>query len=567
MRAVFPYIRTQLGRLCFGLTVKLVGTVVELLLPWMLSVILDEFVPAEDGKNILLWGGLMLFCALLCLGANVLANGMATGTSRAITEKLRGDLFRKVTALTCAEADRFTVPSLISRLTSDTYNVHQMIDRMQRIGVRAPILLIGGIAVTLALEPVLALVLLATFPILGAVVFTVTRRGVSLYGDTQKKQDGLVRRAQESMTGIRVIRALSKESYENERFDAANEDVVRSERRAGLLMNVTNPVMNLVLNFGLTAVIVVGAYRVNGGQAEPGTLIAFLSYFTIMLNALMMISRIFMLCSKGSASATRLAEVLEAKAAMDLFALPTEETDKHIEFRGVSFSYDKVRDNVTDVTFSLRRGETLGIIGPTGSGKSTVLNLLLRFYDADRGEIRINGRDVRAIPKAELYRMFGVALQNDFLFGGTIGDNVDFERGLDASAIRAATELAQAEFIATRKDGLDGNIAMKGADLSGGQKQRLLLARALAAEPDILLLDDASSALDYKTDALLRKAMGKVLRQTTKIIVAQRVSSIRHADQILVLDDGKVLGLGTHEELLNTCASYRDIAEIQMGEV
>lgn len=567
MRAVFPYIRTQLGRLCLGLTVKLIGTVVELLLPWMLSVIIDEFVPAEDGEKILLWGGLMLLCALLCLAANVVANGMATGTSRAITERLRSDLFRKVTALTCAEADRFTVPSLISRLTSDTYNVHQMIDRMQRIGVRAPILLLGGIAVTLALEPVLALVLLATFPLLGAVVFTVTRRGVRMYGDTQKKQDGLVRRAQESMTGIRVIRALSKETYENERFDRANEDVVRSERRASLLMNVTNPVMNLVLNFGLTAVIVVGAYRVNGGAAEAGTLIAFLSYFTIMLNALMMISRIFMLCSKGSASAARLAEVLEAKAAMDLYDIPPEETDKHIEFRHVSFSYGKVRDNVTDIDFSLRHGETLGIIGPTGSGKSTVLNLLLRFYDADRGEIRIGGRDVRAIPEKELHQMFGIALQNDFLFGGTLRDNIDFERGLDGEAIRTAAEVAQAEFIASRRDGLDGTIAMKGADLSGGQKQRLLLARAMAADPEILLLDDASSALDYKTDALLRRAMGEKFQSTTKIIVAQRVSSIRHADRILVLDGGKVLGLGTHEELLETCASYRDIAEIQMGEV
>ncbi len=566
MKTIFGYIRPKAPRIAVGLSIKFIGTIVELLLPWMLSVILDEYVPAKDIHNIFLWGGLMILCALVCLFANVIANRMACKTSRDITRNIRRDLFNKVTSLTCAEADHFTTPSLISRLTTDTYHLHQMYDRMQRLGIRAPILLIGGIIVTFTLDAKLTLVLIATMPFLCAIVWSVTGKGVKLYAGAQIKQDNMVRRAKESMAGIRVIQALSKVKYEQDQFDVANVDVVQCEKQASMLMNITNPVMNLLLNVGQTAVIVVGAYLVNSGELLSGTLIAFLSYFTIILNALMTISRIFMICTRGVASGRRVSEVLNSPAEMKVEDIPKTDTDAHIEFDHVTFSYDKVQPNVTDIHFALGKGETLGIIGPTGAGKSTVLQLLLRFYDPDQGAIRINGRDLRSIPAHELHTMFGIAMQNDFLFAGTIGENIDFKRNLDREKWMAAAKLAQAEFIDSRKDGFDGSIASKGSDLSGGQKQRLLLSRAFADEPDILLLDDSSSALDYKTDAKLRRAILDHHADSTKIIVAQRISSIRHANLIMVLDDGNVLGLGTHEQLMQSCTPYREIATAQMGE-
>lgn len=567
MRTVFSYLRPKAGAMAVQLCVKFAGTVMELLLPWMLSVILDAYVPAGDLPGIWRWGGLMVLCAAAAWGANVLANRMATAISRDFTQRLRGDLFARVALLSCAQEDAFTTPSLISRLTSDTYNVHQMVDRMQRLGVRAPILLLGGIGITLTLEPVLTLVLIAVLPLLGAVVWLVSRKGIGLYTRTQAALDGLVRRAQESMAGIRVIQALSKGEYEAGRFDAANAEAVRRERTAGLLMSVTNPVMNLLLNGGLTLVIVAGAYRVNAGDTQPGAIIAFLSYFTIILNALMMVSRLFVMYSKGAASGRRIAEVLDAPRQLEAQPCPADGGPAAVAFDHVSFSYGKRRQDVADVSFALRPGETLGIIGPTGSGKSTLLRLLLRFYDPDAGAVRIDGQDVRALPPAQLHALFGVVFQNDFLYAGTIGENIDFGRGLSRAGLAWAAHTAQADFAAQKEGGLDAPLAPKGANLSGGQKQRVLLARALAGRPRILLLDDSSSALDYKTDAALRRALAQELGGVTKIIVAQRVSSIRHADHILVLEDGRAVGCGAHEELLRTCPNYREIARIQMGEV
>lgn len=568
MKMIFNvYIRPKLGNMLLQISIKLSGTLIELLLPWMLSVILDDLVPLGDLGPILQWGLMMVACAGLAWWGNAAANRMSTRISRDITRRLRHDLFAKTSYLSSAQTDAFTTPSLISRLSSDTYNMHQMIDRMLRLGVRAPILLVGGISVAFLMDPVLTLVLAATMPLLGIVVWQVSSRGIRMYTKTQEALDRMIRRAQESMAGIRVIQALSKSEYERGRFDQANADVVRRERRAAMLMNVTNPVMNLLLNTGLTGVIVVGAYRVNADLTGPGTIIAFMSYFTIILNALMMVSRLFVMYSKGVASGRRIAEVLESEQQMLPEALPAKATENYVEFDHVNFSYNKVRNNLTDISFALKKGETLGIIGPTGCGKSTILNLLLRFYDVDSGNIRIGGKNVRSIPHEKLHTMFGVVFQNDFLYAGTIKENIDFGRDLPQENIEAAAHTAQAEFIAEREGGFQAELVPKGANLSGGQKQRLLLARAMAGNPQILLLDDSSSALDYKTDAALRRALAHDFADVTKIIIAQRVSSIRTADKILVLEDGKEVGYGTHDELLRSCESYREIAEAQMGEV
>ena len=610
MKTIASYIRTE-GRItAFALVIKISGSVTDLLLPWMLSVILDDYVPVRDLKGIFAWGTLMMVSAAFAFICNVAANRISCGTSRDITRRIRQDLFIRVTGLSCAQIDELTVPSLLSRLTSDTYNVHQMIDRMQRLGVRAPILLIGGIAVTFTMEPVLTLVLLCILPLLGLLVFMVSRNGIRLYTRTQIALDEMVRRTRESIAGIRVIQALSKTDYEEARFDRANAEVADRDQKATMLMNITNPMMNLMLNTGLTLVIVLGAYRVDRGITKPGTIIAFLSYFTIILNALMMVSRLFVMYSKGVAGARRIEEVLEAPEDLPILAFGRDEkadsrTDMLVSecseahshaddmtaadvdgdsaaemlpgalkkpvpeicFDHVSFSYGKVEDDIKDISFRLYKGETLGIIGPTGSGKSTILSLLLRFYDPSSGTVSIRGRDVRSMPGNELHSLFGTVFQNDFIFSGDIRSNIDFGRDLDEERIRAAIDTAQAGYIYEKKDGLLEYVAANGSNLSGGQKQRLLLSRAFAGDAEILLLDDSSSALDYRTDALLRRALGRDCRDATKIIVAQRVSSIRNADHILVLEEGREVGYGTHEELMRDCDSYREIARIQMEEV
>ena len=566
MKTLWTYIKPKIKMMSLGFGIKFIGTVIELLLPWILAVILNRYAPARDWDMTRRLGLLMLLCSGAALAANVTANRLATKTARDIIYRLRQDLFSKVLKLSCRQADELTESSLISRITSDTYHVYRMLDRMQRMGVRAPIMLFGGVAITMVIEPVLTLILLAILPILATVVWQVSRRGTRRYEKTQEALDGLIRRAQESMAGIRVIKALSKDEYEKSCFDKINKEVVQTEKQATLLMNITGPVMNFLLNAGLTLVVVVGAFRVNRGLTQTGTIIAFLSYFTLILIALMAVSRLFTMYSKGAASARRIAEVLAAEEIRVPAAEDRPGESGQIAFEAVNFSYDKVRNNLTEISFVIEPGQTLGIIGPTGSGKSTLLRLLLRFYVPDRGCIRLDGRDIQAMPAQELYARFGTVLQNDFLYAAAMKDNISLGRRLKEEDLQLALQTAQADFIREKEGGLAYEIAARGHDISGGQKQRLLLARALAAKPPILLLDDSSSALDFKTDACLRSALAEHFAAATKIIVAQRISSIKHADQILVLQDGRVIGQGSHEELMKSCAYYREAAAIQMGE-
>lgn len=565
MTKITTYLKPYCFRMFVGFVIKFIGTIMDLFIPWILSHMIDEVAPTRNIVSILLWGLLMITCSVAAWQGNVIANRMASSVSANVTRKLRHDLFEKIAYLSCRNVDRFTVPSIISRLTSDTYNVHQMLGMIQRLGIRAPILLIGGVSLTIFLDFGMSMTLVAVLPFVTVAVFTITKKGIPLFTNLQKAVDVLVRTVRENITGIRVIKALSKTDYEKQRFNGINETVVAREKEAGINMAKTNPLMNLFLNLGLVAVILVGAYEVNKGISEPGKIIAFLSYFTIILNAMLMITRIFVTLSKGTASFKRIAEVLDTPE--DVITEPDViPTDDHIIFDHVSFSYNKKQNNINDVSFSLKKGETLGIIGATGSGKSTIVKLLMRFYDADSGCIRINGRNINSIPSEELHTKFGVVFQNDALFADTICENIDFGRGIDRENIQRATVFAQAdEFIKAVDGGLDYKLTIKGANLSGGQKQRVLLSRAFAGSPEILILDDASSALDYKTDAKLRRALSENFKDTTKIIVAQRISSIKHADKILVLDEGNVIGFGTHDELIQNCGVYAEISKTQLG--
>lgn len=577
MKTILKYMKPYNTYILFTLLLKFGASMMDLLIPSLLAKIIDDIVPLGEVRLIFWWGGVMILCAVISVTTNVRANRMAEISAGGMTRQLRHDLFEKITYLSARQMNEFTVSSAVSRLTSDTYNVNRMMARMQRLGVRGPILLTGGILITVTMEPKLASVLIASLPFIAVIVWVVTKLSIPVYTWQQRVLDGLVRVLQENITGVRVIRALSRTDYERERYDGVNEELARIEQKAGRISSASGPATTLVLNLGLTAVIITGAYLVQKGETGPGAIIAFLSYFILILNAMLGITRIFVMCSKGMASLGRISEVLEAPEEMQV-QIRSEESDKAIagvseesiplvEFRDVSFSYNGKGDHLSHISFTLKKGESLGIIGATGSGKSTIVNLLLRFYDVDSGSIWIGGRRIDTIPYPELRAMFGVVFQNDYLMASSVEENIDFFRGLDGAQVREAAQYAQAEAFIREKEGeMDARIAVRGNNLSGGQKQRIMIARALAAKPKILILDDASSALDYKTDAKLRKELGANFRNTTTINIAQRVSSIQGADHILVLEDGGCIGYGTHTELLEQCAEYRLIYELQMGQ-
>ncbi len=575
---VIRYLKPYCPRMGVGFLIKFWGTIMDLCIPYILAYIIDSVIPKQQKSLVLLWGFFMIFCSVLAVTFNIIANRMASKVASDATELIRHDLFSNIMYLSNRQTDFFTKPSLISRMTTDTYNLHQMIGRVQRLGVRAPILLIGGICVTFTLDPAMACVLVAVLPLLGIITVYVSRKSIPMYIVLQEASDRFVRMVREDIAGIRVIKALSKTDYETEKFRAINKEVVERERKNGMVMAIIDPAMNILLNLGLVCVIFVGALRVNGGSSEVGKILAFTTYFTIILNAMLSISKMFTILSKAIASGNRIWQVLETKEDIQVLEVKEAQqtskakediqTPEEIVFEHVSFSYLKQKDaDIRDLSFRIKRGETLGIIGEIGSGKSTIINLMMRMYDADQGRILISGRDVRTYKPEELKSRFGVVFQNDTIFEDTIAGNVTLGRELDETQVQEALLYARArEFVEDRTDREEEALNIKGANLSGGQKQRVLIARALAAKPRILILDDSSSALDYKTDAALRKGIREHFAGTTLVIVAQRISSILNADHILVMEDGKAIGYGTHEELLRSCAVYREIGKSQMGE-
>lgn len=569
MKTILKYIRPYGFRMAIGFCIKVLATLSELVLPIILTHILKEVVVTQDIRQILFWGAMMLvFSGAACI-LNIIANRMATLVARNFSEHIRKDLFSSTLYLSASQTDRFTIPSLESRITTDTYNVHHFIAMIQRLGVRAPILLIGGIAITLFMDTYLAMAMLAVLPFIFVTVFFISRKGVPLYSNVQRSVDSMIRVVREDVLGIRVIKALSKEHYEHGRYDNVNAALSKNERKAGIIMSAVNPIMSLLMNGGIVAVIALSASRVANHQSDPETVIAFMQYFTQISMAMMTLSRMFVMYTKSAASAKRIGEVLDAPAELPVGSeadFPAKEEESHISFDNVSFSYLGKLNDLDHISFSLPKGGSLGIIGATGSGKTTLIRLLMRFYDPKDGAIRINGRDIRTIPKDELYRHFGVAMQHDFLYAETVEENICFGRELSHEQVVRAARIAQADdFISAFPDGYGHMLSQKGTNVSGGQKQRILIARALAANPDILILDDSSSALDYKTDANLRRALREEMAGTTVITVAQRVSSVMSCNLILVLDEGRIIGMGDHEHLMNTCTEYREISNSQMG--
>lgn len=606
MKEFLHYVKPHIPTMLYGFTIKFTGTIMDLLIPYILSYIIDEVTPRNNISQVFFWGGMMVVCAALVLVCNVWANRVASAVSRDTLQALRYDLFYKISYLSSSQVDAFTIPSLVTRMTTDTYNLHRMLNMIQRMGVRAPILLLGGVVVTMLIDPVLSGILCFLIPFMTFVVVYISRKSIPLFTKAGLSADNMIRVVRENASGIRVIKALSRTEHEKERYDVVNLQLNHDETKASVMMASSGPLINLLLNFGLVMVVLAGAWRVASGHMKPGAIVAFLTYFTIILNAVMAISRLITMYSKAAASAGRIAEVLNTPADMKVYsageadgnltgqstggANGTDGTDlrrqageadradilqrtgesdtgqvPHIEFDHVSFSYNKRVKNLNDISFSLNPGQSLGIIGPTGAGKSTLVQLLLRLYDIDEGVIRINGRDITTFPLKELRQRFGVVFQNDVLFKETLLHNIDMGRSISQEDIDKAVHIAQAETFIREAGGYEMGVEARGVNLSGGQKQRVLIARALAGNPEFLILDDSSSALDYKTDAAFRTELAKAFSGTTTIIIAQRISSIMHCDKILVLEDGIPLGLGTHEELLKTCETYREISNIQMG--
>ena len=599
LRAIKPY----KWMFVFAIFLKFIGTACELLLPYILEHIVDHVAPTKDLAQVIIWGLLMFLAAFVCRMFNVAANRKAVDNAHHISYNVRQALFEKTANLSGKQFDSFGLPSLISRMTSDSYNVQQAVQQVQTLCVRAPIMLLGGAFFTLLLDPPLALILILMIPVLLAFVIFVSSRGIPLFTKVQQKLDVVVRMMRENITGIRVVKALSKSEYEIRRFGKANEDMMQSDIHASTIMAIPGPFTQMALNIGLVLVIIVGGNRVNAGQMDTGVILAFLTYFNMITMGVMGLNRIFMTLSRASASANRIDLVLQTE--IDQTVLSEEEAkkpsgDEFIRFEHVNFSYHEDGEISTpdsakatasrvegpkpiaeegfngetqekalkDISFAIKKGESLGIIGPTGCGKTTIINLLMRFYDVTDGGVFVDGRDVRTYPKDELRRKFGVAFQNDMIFQDTLRENINFGRNLTDEEINAAVDDAMAaEYVHSLEEGLKYEAAIKGANLSGGQKQRILISRALAGNPEILVLDDSSSALDYKTDAAMRKAVEQNHKDSTTILIAQRVSSVMNMTHILVMDNGECIGYGTHEELLQSCPAYREIYEIQMGSV
>lgn len=565
MKTLSGYLRPYRTQIFVCLLFKTIASFCELFIPALLGYMIDDVVPREDLGAVIGAGVLMLLLSLLTLLFHILGNRTAARASGYVARDLRHDLFLKTVTLDAPAIDSYGTPSLTSRLTTDTYHVTAFLARLFRLGVKAPITLIGGVVITLILDARLAVALLATLPLVSLSVWLVTKKATPLYYEEQEILDGMVRKVDETASGIRVIKALSKTKYETDAFCRVNRRLEKKEVEAGRLLSLTKPLCDLLLNLGLCAVIFIGTLlATHTGFHAAGTLLSFMTYFTVILNNMIMMTRIFIQLSRCMASAKRISEVLSTESRMPtLPAADFCEEDAYLRFSHVSFSYNKKAPDLRDVSFTLARGQTLGIIGATGSGKSTLISLLLRLYDPDKGQILLDGRDIRTYPYAELRKKFGVCFQYDFVPSATVAENVVFFRERSEDAVSDALHTAQADtFVNELPEGVNSHIDGRGANLSGGQKQRLTLARALYGSPEILVLDDATSALDYKTDRDLRSALRK-RKKTTTILVSQRIATVKDADKILFLKDGTLTGCGTHEELMKTHAEYRAVAEIQ----
>mgnify|MGYP001216079450 CR=1 FL=1 len=543
----------------------------DLYLPSLMADIVDVGIVNGDIDYITRVGGWMLLMAALAVICAVIASFLSSRTATGFGRDLRREVFEKVEGFSLEEFDDFGTSSLITRTTNDVNQMQQVVMIMLRMMLRAPFMCIGGIIMAISKDRKLSTIIIVVMPIIALTMFIIGKKGMPLFKIMQEKIDRLNLVLREKLTGIRVIRAFNRADYEKDRFDDASRDLAETAIRVNRIMSVGMPVMMLVMNFTIIAVIWFGGIRIDNGSMQVGDLMAFIQYIMHIMFSLIMFSMMFIMLPRASASAVRIGEVLDStNRIQDPLAPKDREVERgSIEFKDVTFSYPGAEQPIlSNVSFSTKPGEVTAIIGGTGSGKSTLINLIPRFYDIDEGSILFDGVDIRDMTQACLRAKIGFVPQKALLFSGTIGDNIRVgkEDATDEEVMSAA-DIAQAiEFISDLEDGLDSMTTQGGTNLSGGQKQRLSIARALVRQPALYIFDDSFSALDFKTDAKLRSALKEEIGDSSVIIIAQRISTVMDADQIIVMDKGQVVGKGTHRDLLKTCKVYREIASSQLSE-
>ena len=554
-----------------GQTSKLIEAIFEVIVPLIMAAIVDNGIKGNMGKGyVYKMGGVLILLGVLGLCFALICQYLASKASQSVGTVMRNDMFRHINSLSHAELDRLGTPSLITRLTNDINQVQQAVAMFIRLVVRAPFIVIGSAIMAMSIDLKLSVIFVIIIPLVVLVLYLIMSRSIKYYKVIQKKLDRISLVTREGLSGVRVIRAFSRQDTEQKRFDEANDDYLDISLRVGRLSALLNPLTYVILNLAIAAIVWYGGVGVDTGRLTQGEVIAFVNYMTQISLALVVVANLVVLFTKAAASSARINEVLEIEPSIKN---GTEKdgagSENAVEFSHVYFSYNNSGEYaLEDIDLTAKKGETIGVIGGTGSGKSTLASLIPRFYDISKGELKINGTNAADYDTTALRQKVGVVPQKAVLFSGTIAENMRWgKRDATDEEIWKALETAQAkEFVEKMPDGLDTHIAQGGKNLSGGQKQRLTIARALVSQPDILILDDSASALDFATDAALRKAIAQNTTGMTTFIISQRANSIMQADKIIVLDDGRQAGLGTHKELLESCDVYREICYSQLSK-
>jgi ATP-binding cassette subfamily B protein len=562
-----PYSR----QLTFVIALLLVQAVANLYLPTLNADIINNGVVKGDTNYILVVGGIMLGVTVLFAIASIIAVYWGAKTAMAFGRDIRGALFRKVESFSQAEVNHFGTPSLITRTTNDVQQVQMVVLMMVTVVIAAPVTAVGGIILALRLDVPLSGVILAAVPVMGIFIGLVVRKAVPLFRAMQVKIDRINQVTRETLSGVRVIRAFDRTGYEERRFDEANADLTQTTLRVTRMFALMIPTLTAVLNLSMVAVMWFGSLRVANHGMPIGDLTAFLQYVMQILFAVVMATIMFVMVPRAAASSERIQQVLDTEPTITDPGSPVTGVPVRgvVEFEDVEFRYPGAEEPVlSGITFTAQPGETTAIVGSTGSGKSTLINLIPRFYDVTAGSVRVDGVDVRQMERQDLWRRLGVVPQKAFLFSGTVASNLrqGNEDATDEELWRLLKIAQGSEFVTEMTEQLEAPITQGGANVSGGQRQRLAVARALAKQPQVFIFDDSFSALDFRTDALLRSALKRETADATVIVVAQRVGTIMHADRIIVLENGTIAGTGTHEELLETSDTYREIVASQLGE-
>lgn len=556
---------------------SMVGEVLgDLLQPKLMSKIVDDGVLGQD-MDLIIRTGLLMLLVLIGGGAcGIAASAFGGIASQSFSRDLRVDVFKRVMGLSFEQTDKFTTGSLVTRLTADITAIQQMVDFMLRMLVRDSLLFFGGIIMMLTLNVRFGIIILCALPVEIIMMIVILKKANPYYSIVAKRLDSVNSVVQENVTGARVVKAYVREDTEEKRFDDANISLMESNLRVQILMAILQPLLMIILNLSVIAVIVIGGWQVQAQDMKVGEVMAAITYLTQVLHGVMMMSMMFQTLAKASASANRLREVLETDPVIKSGSVSlSDKTGGTVSFKNVSFSYPetKGRPVISDLTLDIKSGESVAILGATGSGKSSLVNLIPRFYDCTAGEVLVDGVNVKDCKLDELRKKVGIVLQKSELFSGTVEDNIKWgDKNATHEEVISAAQAAQAdEFIQKIPAGYEGIIAEKGASLSGGQKQRLSISRAVLKKPEILILDDSTSALDLGTEAKLRAEIDRKMNGTTLIIIAQRIQSVKSCDRIAVLDHGKLCACDTHENLLKTCEVYQDIYASQVktsgGEV